>query len=290
MPTRSITLPITVTENIVYAKGIDRNNPLEWRSADNVPVEWKLNEYAPVDPGPWPAVVLVPGSGGKADWTEVLPNVPTMLAEQGVRVYAIDYPAYQPETAIKDKGRGYREMADAVACAVRFARARASASGNDDARVALVGFSLGGGIGSQVALAGESIDSRWDAYAASGGGPARQVGCEVSKGSTRVDGLVGIAGAYDAFLGTEGKYGREWMQQQDSDLWKMLKSMIDGNLSLRVRLLHSKKDDTIPYDNSLAFQAPLEAAGYDVKLIDVNGGHWVPPDLVVESVMNVLGN
>jgi predicted esterase len=213
-----------------------------------------------------------------------------MLAEQGVRVYAIDYPAYQPDTAIVDKGRGYREMADAVACAVRFARSRAAASGNDSAPVVLVGFSLGGGIGSQVALAGESIDSRWDAYAESGGGPARQVGCEASKGSARVDALVGIAGSYDAFLGTEGKYGREWMQEKDSDLWKMLHAMIGGNPGLKVRLLHSKKDDVIPYDNSLAFEGPVAAAGYNVKLIDISGGHWVPPDLTIQTVMTVLGN
>ena len=50
------------------------------------------------------------------------------------------------------------------------------------------------------------------------GGPTRQVDCKVDQGSTHVDAFVGIAGPYDAFVGYDGKYGREFLQEKDPNL------------------------------------------------------------------------
>jgi hypothetical protein len=146
-------------------------------------------------------------------------------------VFVIEYPDIHATMAILDNGKGYCEMADTVACAIRFARARASDFGMETALVVLAGFSLGGGVASHVALAGESVGRRWEEYTASRGGPQRQVDCGVSQGSTHVDALVGIAGAYEGFLGHDGKYGREFMQEKDPDLWKMLYGCIGDCIS-----------------------------------------------------------
>jgi dienelactone hydrolase len=280
MPTATITplpdsrLDVTVTKDLVYAKGIQ---PEEQR-------EWKLDEYAPTEPGDWPVVVFLHGAGGtKERWT----TVTRAIAEQGAIVFAIDYPWIHPQLAIRGNGKGYREMADIVACAIRFARARASDLGMDTAPVVITGFCGGGAVASHVALAGESVGRRWEQYAASRGGPPRQVDCEVSQGSTHVDALVGIAGPYDGLVGYDGKYGREFMQEKDPDLWKLLHGCIGENPDLKVRLLHGETDRLVGYKNSVRFEATLAEAGYDVKLIQFTGGHELPLELTVQTVMNV---
>jgi predicted esterase len=266
---------VTVTEDLVYAK----------ERQPDAQVEWKLDLYAPTEPGDWPVVVFLHGIGEiKEGWT-ILPQA---IAEQGAIMFVIEYPDISASVAILDKGKGHREMAETVACAIRFARARASDFGSDNAPVAIAGFSLGGGVGSHVALFGASLDRRWEEYAASQSGPPRQVDCEVSQGSTHVDALVGIAGAYDAFVGYDGKYGREFMQEKDPDLWKMLYGSIGLNPDLKVRLLHSETDSVVPYENSVEFEATLAEAGYDVKLIQFIGGHSAPLELTVQTVMDVF--
>jgi acetyl esterase/lipase len=273
----TVTSPVTVTKDIVYAVGTQQEEG----------TEWKLDEYAPTEPGDWPVVVFLHGiDEAKEGWT-VLPQA---IAEQGAIVLVIDYPEIAPTVAILEKGKGHREMAETVACAIRFARARASDLGSDTAPVVIAGFSFGGGVGSHVALLGESIDRRWEDYATSRGGPPHQVDCEVSQGSTHVDALVGIAGAYDAFVGYDGRYGREFMQEKDPDLWEMLYGSIGENLDLKVRLLHSETDSQIPYENSVEFEATLAEAGYDVILIPFRGGHTTPLDLTVQTVMEVVGD
>ena len=274
-PTPVLSLSVTVTKDLVYAIGQQPDKP----------VEWKLDYYAPNDPGDWPLLLFLPGASEKKEGWTILPQA---IAEQGVIVSVIDYLNIGPTTAFKDNGKGYREVAEIVACAIRFARARASDFGSDTAPLVIAGFSLGGGVGSHVALFGTSLDRRWEEYAASRGGPPRQVDCEVSEGSTHVDALVGIAGRYDAFVGYDGKYGREFMQERNPELWKMLYGSIGENPDLKVRLLHSETDSMVRYENSVEFEATLAEAGYDVKLIQFSGGHTTPLELTVQTVMNVV--
>ena len=279
-PIHSPVLPlsVTVTEDLVYAKRLQPDTLGR--------VEWKLDLYAPTEPGDWPVVLFLHGGGqGKGGWTRLR----RAIAEQGAIVFDIEYPDMHPTEAVLDNGEGYREMADTVACAIRFARARAPDYGMDTGPVVITGFSTGGGIASHAALAGESVGRRWEEYAASKGGPPRQVDCEVSQGSTRVDALVGIAGAYDGFVGYDGRWGREFMQEKDPDLWKLFYGSIGENPDLKVRLLHSETDSVIPYENSVEFEATLAEAGYDVKLIQFTGGHSPPLALTVQTVMNVAG-
>ncbi len=262
--------PSVVTRDLVYATFGER--PLN------------LNIYAPTGSGDWPIVIHFPGADGMtAAW------LPEDLVAQGVIVFVTDYPRMTPTSAVEDRGSGYRAMAESAACAIRFARARASQLGSDAPIVVVSGFSMGGGPAAHAALFGASLESSWEEFALNRGGPPRQVDCEIGDGSTHVDALVGMGGAYDGFVGYQGKYGREWMQERDPELWQLLYSSIGENPGLKVRLLHGDADGEIPYENSVEFQATLADAGYDVSLVSFAGGHYMPPELAVPTIMEVIG-
>jgi pimeloyl-ACP methyl ester carboxylesterase len=175
---------------------------------------------------------------------------------------------------------------EAVACAVRFARG--SEYGSETAPLVLTGFSAAGGPPSHVAVGGESVDGVWEGYEESGGGPPAQYDCTFSEASTRVDGFVGIAGAYDMFVGYEGKYGRDFLQEHEPDLWKTLWGTVGLHPGLRVRLIHGESDSTIPFENSAAFETVLAEAGYDVELVEFPGGHNVPQPLLTETILALV--
>ncbi len=252
---------------------------------ERLEAKFKFNVYAPTEPGDWPVVVYTHALGGTKDSRLALMRA---IAEQGVVAFSIDYPDYGPSVAVTNNGRGYREMTETVACAVRFARAQASDYGGDAAQVTLAGFSLGGGVAAYVALVGDDLDRKWEEFASIRGGPSQQVDCEVKEGSAHVDAFVGIAGAYDAFVGYDGKYGREWLQAKDPEMWEMFYSSLGKNLDLKVRLLHGKNDSTIPFENSVEFDTVLAEAGYNTKLIQFDSGHSVPLELTVKTVMEVI--
>jgi predicted esterase len=267
-----MTFPVTVTEDVVYAIALQ---------PDVSPSEWRLDVYAHTKPGPWPVVVFV----HLGDRKEILSRA---IAEQGAVVVTVEWPTMDPIWAFRDNGRGFREMSEALACALRFVRAGASDYGGDATRVTVVGFSLGGGAGVHIALVGDDLDRRWEEFASLRGGPPRQIECEVSGGSAHVDAFVGVAGAYDAFVGTDGKYGREWLQEKDPELWEMFYSSLGRNLDLKVRLIHGEHDSTIPFENSVEFDTALAEAGYDTVLIPHEGHHEIPTELTVETIMEVV--
>jgi acetyl esterase/lipase len=181
-------------------------------------------------------------------------------------------------------------MGESVACAIHFARERASELGSDEPNVVLSGFSGGGGPAAHTALLGSTLEARWDEYGAEGG-PLRQVECEVTEGSTHVDALVAMGGAYDLFVPTyDGKYGMAYQQERDPELWRFLSSSIGANPDLQVRLLHGESDGVITYENSVGFEAMLIGAGYDVELTGFDGGHSVPMDLAVPTILEVMGS
>ena len=66
---------------------------------------------------------------------------------------------------------------------------------------------------------------------------------------------------------------------------------IGENPDLRVRLLHGETDTVVQYEVSVAFEDVLAEAGYDVRLIPFDGGHWEPggSDLFVTTIVEVLG-
>jgi predicted esterase len=257
--TRSATpLPITVTRDVVYMK------PLQ-----PAVVQQRLDVYAPGEPGAWPVVVFAHGLGEDKEDRAELSHA---IAGQGAVVFTLDWPAVSPSQPVQ-----FREMEEALACAVRFARARASDYGGDPARVTLVGFSVGGGVGSRVALVGDELDRLWEEYAANRGGPPPQVGCVSSAASAQVDAFVGIGGAY-------GLPGR--LRETAPELGDVL-GRRGENSDLKIRLIHGERDTMVPFEAAVAFDAALTAAGYDTKLIPFEGGHTVPTQLTTAVIMEV---
>jgi predicted esterase len=271
----AVTFPVTVTEDAVYAIALQ---------PDVSPSEWRLDVYGPTKPGAWPVVVFVHGiSETKVAGVELS----RALAEQGAVVVTVEWPTMDPIWAVRDNGRGFREMSETLACALCFVRARASDYGGDATRVTVVGFSLGGGAGAHIALVGDDLDRRWEEFGSLRGGPPRQVECAVSGSSAHVDAFVGVAGAYSAFVGTDGKYGREWLQGKAPELWGMLYSSLGENLDLKVRLIHGESDPIVPFESSVDFDTTLAEVGYDTVLIPHEGYHEIPTELTVETIMEV---
>ncbi|MDJ0665448.1 MAG: hypothetical protein QNJ75_12925 [Acidimicrobiia bacterium] len=239
-----------------------------------------------------PIVVHLPGLGG--GYATTPPKMVEGLVEGGAIVFIAEYAlvdrvssAVLPDPS--DHGANIRAMAESAACAIRFARARAAELGSDDPVVVLSGFSGGGGVATHTALFGAALDASWDAYSAEGG-PPRQVECQVADGSTHVDVLVGVAGPYDQFVPAyDGKYGRAYQQERDAAQWEFLSSAIGANPELKIRLLHGDSDSSPPYENSEEFAAVLSDAGYDVELEAFEGGHWIPFDLIVPTIMEAIG-
>lgn len=262
----------TVVKDLVYAVG----------HADEG-AEQKLDAYVGDGGADAPLVVHSPGQGQHRSSATRLAQA---LAERGATVLLVDGPLPSPGVALQENAQGLREMVEAVACAVRFARG--SEYGSETAPLVLSGYSHGGGAASHVALAGENFASLWERYSESVGGLAARYDCTASEASTRVDGFVGIAGSYDAFVGYESRYGRDFMLEHDPDLWEVLYSTIGMHPELRVRLLHADPDPIIPYENSVGFENVLAEAGYDVELTEFDGGHSVPLELTVDTVMDLL--
>ena len=68
-----------------------------------------------------------------------------------------------------------------------------------------------------------------------------------------------------------------------------MSSSIGANPDLKIRLLHGESDDRISYENSVEFAAVLTGVGYDVQVVPFEGGHWVPTELLIPTVMELIG-
>ena len=258
---------VSVLGGLVYAMG----------SSPDDPTELTLQLYRPAAGGEDAPMVLDVG-GWAVD--------PQALAERGVSVFMAFYPDRWPEVQRTADPAALRAMAEAMACAVRFARG--SEYGSETAPLVLTGFSRQGGLAAHVALAGADFDRVWEGYDESGHAPPAKYDCTLSEASTRVDGLVGVAGTYDTYVGYEGLYGRDFLLEHEPDLWTMLWGTVGLHPELRVRLLHGRSDSTIPLEVSANFEAVLKEAGYDVDLIEFDGGHGTPQDLLIETVIELV--
>lgn len=199
-------------------------------------------------------------------------------------------PIAGPDRPMQDNRLPFRITAEWFGCAIRFAREQAAELGTDDRTVALMSLSVGGGFVSHVALFGADLEAAWDEFAVTGGPPS-QLECAATGGSTDVNGLIGVAGAYDFLVPIyEGLYGLTYQKEQDPEFQAFLASAVGRNPNLMIRLFHDSADGAIPLENSTMFEEVLTGAGYDVKLITFDGGHSYPPaELIVPALMEVLG-
>jgi acetyl esterase/lipase len=134
----------------------------------------RLDVYRPAGPGPFPEVVLVRGGPSGLGGRTGLYTFAREISAAGYVVFNAD---------MRDKasiGGGYPAAFQDVACAIRYARANAAEFDGDAGSVTLVGHSLGGFVGSVVALDEDELGAN----------------CVVG-GSGRPDAFVGLAGNYD---------------------------------------------------------------------------------------------
>lgn len=280
VPAPSTTTPTTMAESL---SGYTVESDLEFASYNGEP--FALDLYFPADSGGAPILV-----------TEGFEEV-DRLVDAGVIVANLHgetepegMPIAGPDQPMQDNRVPFRITAEWFGCAIRFARERAAEVGNDDPPVALMSLSVGGGFVSHVALFGADLEAAWDEFAAAGG-PTRQLECAATGGSTGVDGVIGVAGAYDFLVPTfDGLYGLSYQKEQDPEFQAFLASAVGRNPSLNVRLFHDPADGAIPLENSTMFEEILAGAGYDVELITFDGGHSYPPaEMIVPALMEVLG-
>jgi acetyl esterase/lipase len=285
--TEAETITTTSTSTTVGTSSSDTpvNRVIEYATHAQRPLT--LDMYVPAETDGAPIVLFLPGGFGMGM------SVLEPLAEAGAIVFHVRpaQRAAEATTLLADHGAVARAQADSMACAIRFARVRASELGSDDPVVVLTSFSWGGGLAAHAALFGTDLQERWDEYAAEGG-PQREVDCVVPTGSTQVDGLVAIGGAYDHFVpawdGPAGIYGLSYQQERDPELWQFLYSSIGAAPDLVVRLIHGTTDSVVPFEMAVEFAAVLDAAGYDVQVKSFEGGHTLPVDLAVSTIMEVL--
>jgi acetyl esterase/lipase len=196
-----------------------------------------LDVTAPEEPGPWPVVIIAHGGYGSRSGFRDLADA---VATEGAVVFNISYDdVFPPISGIED-----------IACAVRFARAKAADHGGDPARITLIGTSQG-------AVSGMVIGLNGDAYTGD---------CITPEGSALVDAVVGYEGGYDW---AEFLFGE--LREEDPDLWEAIDpySHIGGNPDLVVRLIHGEGGESlteVPRIVSVEFHQALADAGYDVEL------------------------
>ena len=264
----TMTPPVEVASDVAYAMPLQPDV-----------IEQRLDIYTPREAGAWPVVVILHGLDNTKEYYAPLSQA---IAEQGAVVFTVDWQTWIADLAARENGKGFREMSEALSCAIRFARATASDYGGDPSQVTLVGHSYGAAAGAWVALAGDNLDHSWEGFASIRGGPPPQVECVVSGVSANVDAFVGIAGRYD-FAGP--------LEERDPELWQIAApyAHLGQDLDLRVRLIHGERDNLVRPEHAVQFNDALAEAGYDTSLALWDGTHRVPVELTVAEVMEVAG-
>ncbi len=211
----------------------------------------RLDVYRPVDPGPWPVVVMAHGGGWVGGDRTHLAALARTAATSGLVVYNADYRTIQ-------LGGANPATFEDIACAVRYARATAQQYGGRPDRLALLGYSAGGHLAAVVALAGDAFSGD----------------CAVDQGSALPEVFVGVSGPYDSdefqlplalfFGGTIDEVPEAWAAGNPY-------SYVGENPQLIVRLFWGQEDPLVPARFASDFESALTEAGYDVELTLVPG-------------------
>jgi len=251
--------------DLVYATRIDNG------------VEVMLDMYFPADPTDAPIVIE-----GEEDWVEF-----GWIVVKGHETDALGL-AGGPEAMVADR-ESVRAWGEVATCAIRTARERAAELGNAAPKVVFVGFSLFGNVATQVGLLGETFDQRWEEFAAAGG-PAQQLECTATSGSTHVDAVISVGGAYDLAVPViDGTFGRAYQRERDPEMQEFLASIIGVNRDVALRFIHGTNDG-IPAEYASELADVLADAGYDVELTTWPGEHEFPPDdILMPILMEVVG-
>ena len=205
---------------------------------------------------PVPIVLLVPGGGWEtADRTGLAPLAERLVAA-GVLVVNTTYRAGRD-------GVTFPVPVQDVICAAGFAVAQAADRGLAEGPLVVVGHSAGGHLAALTAL-----DDRSLAAAPSDDDPCPD-------DPPTVEGLVGLAGIYDAAAFRDNLMGFfDSQPDEDPDAWRSgdpVQLVDSAPAGLRVLLLHGDDDDLVPLSQSQTFEKALQDAGIPVELQVVPG-------------------
>ena len=240
-----------------------------------------LDIYAPPGAGPFPLVVYMPGGSQQRDSGITIAR---RLAERGAVVLVADH---HHGTGMDDPPLGIasRDTLEQAACALRMAREVGAEYGGDTGGLTWAGYSYGGYIGFEVALADPDAERLWDEFVAVHGGPSRQYECMAAGGPVPVTALV-VTGAV--------RFADLWPDAYAADPavrdFVATTVRIGNNPDLVVRMIHGTADEEAPYALAERLAAQLTEAGYDAKLTTLKGGnHTSNTEVMAAMVLEVLG-
>jgi alpha-L-fucosidase 2 len=213
-------------------------------------VSLTLDAFVPDGPGPFPTCILVHGGGFmRGDKTTYIKPLFEPLSRAGFTWFTINYrlaPAHRFPACIED-----------VEAAVRWVKAHAKEFKADPARIALIGESAGGHL---VSLAGVR-----------------------AKGETSVKAVVPFYAPHDLELqvASRGQLGPSMealfgLKELNDEARGVLRTTspstyLRGDLPPYL-LIHGNKDTTVPFEQSVKFQAKLKSLGARCDLITIEGG------------------
>jgi acetyl esterase/lipase len=231
--------------------------------------------FYPVDPGPWPVIVILPGGplplGGRANYS----GFAQMLVGQGAVVFVADY------RSSPDFGGGWPETFGDVACGIRFARVNAATYGGDPTRVTLVAHSFGGFPGGVVAMSPTGFTST-------------SADCLTPAGSGSPDAFGGVAGVYTLDAIQESFLERFFGGSRDvvADAWDAadivkLAQQPDAR-DIPLRLVAGTNDGAAPVARATALSTTFEAAGREVRAVTIQGADHVSIMGNAETLATIL--
>lgn len=216
-----------------------------------------------------PVVVLIPGGGWQTADRDGLRPLADALADAGIAAFTATY------RIGTDSARFPVPVADVV-CAVDFAAARARRAGLTLGPVAVLGHSSGAQVAALAALA------------------PRHFRRDCPYPPARIDGLIGLAGAYDpialrdlatALFGVPPEAAPGMWRAGTPATWA------STNPRLTVLLAHGTADTTLPTSFSVRFAHQLRTSGHPVELRLVPGADHASiyrPDVVSKLIAGWL--
>lgn len=212
-------------------------------------VSLTLDAFVPEGDGPFAACILVHGGGfTKGDKQTFITPIFEPLAKAGFAWFTINYrlaPQHQ-----------WPACSDDVASAIRWVKAHAAENKVDPKRIALIGESAGGHLVSWAGVNGEG-ETRVAAvvpfYA------PHDLGVQVKKRGA----LGGLAG----LIGTEELNDAAWQKLADFSPLNFIKSGLPPFLQI-----HGDADATVPYSQSVNFEAKMQSMGNVCETITIAGG------------------
>ena len=238
---------------------VDTSSFVDWNIPFTAPVDCggsscqvQLDVHVPAGPGPFPTVVMIRGGPSGLGGRSYLNSFAAQLASAGILVFNADYRDRASE------GGGYPAAFEDVACAIRFARVQAPKYRGEVGSVTLVGHSLGGWVGSVVALDPTEFEG----------------GC-LANGSGRPNAFVGLAGNYQIDSGGNATDLSIFFGGSADQTAKARAASNPFNYAtgtpIPMRLVAGTADTTVDPAASVALDSFLDERGWDVSLDLVPG-------------------